>query len=208
MKIVFIVLFFISAEACHSSSKPNPPEPKVDTGFGPASNKCRTTTGEVIERCWHNTVTCPRGCPDNQVAWDCVDPTRNGVSFVVVCDLETYTRGQCIGHIVDAGLSCRLCCKDQACGEDLPVCQNMPEPDICPPAGRGCPYGNVEKAMLYTGPSSNKRCYVHGDCDSVVSQDENVAHGGIQCETHRRMRRPAEFCCNIDAPNHDLPRCP
>merc|ERR1711974_252600 len=157
---------------------------------------CRDENLNPVQRCAHRAVTCESGCPVDLIAYDCTD-RYNSCSYTIVCPEHTINmKKNCIQHLHIDGWTCRMCCRNTACGEHLKICKNMPSNDICPPADRGCPYDNVE--TKHTGTRSRKKCYVHDDCDSVIVGDGKVRNSGVQCDSIVKQRREKVFCCRTD----------
>merc|ERR1711971_168906 len=162
--------------------------------YGNGQNKCLDAQGNVVARCTTRIANCALGCDTEYTGWDCTN-VRNQSNYVLTCPhSQTYINRDCISHIQHAENRCRPCCRVRGCETSLQACQYIPDDDICPPPGAGCPLENVETRYLRT--RSRRHCSVDYNCDSVMDDSGDVANSGINCRTRFRAGRQKAFCCN------------
>ena len=80
------------------------------------------------------------------------------ITVVQLAEFAFQVNQACINHITHADNRCVPCCRVRGCGPPLQACQYIPDDDICPPPGTGCPIENVETRYLRT--KSRRVCSV------------------------------------------------
>jgi len=156
--------------------------------------QCMDAQNNVVTRCTTRIANCDLGCDTEYTGWDCTN-IKDKCHYVLTCPHgQGYVNQACINHINHADNRCVPCCRVRDCGPPLQACQYIPDDDICPAPGAGCPLENVETRYLRT--KSRRVCTVDDVCDGVMDSSGDIANSGINCRTRIREGRQKIFCCN------------
>jgi len=185
---------------------------RATTCYDENMRQVTTRCGRVIQgRC--------STCSARNVGYDC----RNGGSkciWTILCSKINHK--DCIDHIVTTGtISCDPCCLVRGCdGNEIKsgsgssarrimgTCQGLPEDEICPQAGTGCPHAHVR--TIYTGLMKKESCFVdYQRCTSVYDSRGDLRNTGVNCNPVPTEIPHSTFCCdsNDESINHNLPSC-
>jgi len=181
---------------------------------------CRNQYRAIVPRCTGRVLDheCDR-CPSNYVGWDCqrLRVGRCQYQFTLACD-DTYIGKECLQHFEHDDLSCTPCCRIRGCQEFaftthgggnsvteyFKTCQYIPQDDICPPAGKGCP---MNKIITTFGEKKRQTCTMDLHCDGVMDEGY-TANSGVNCFQSAEPKWQQKMCCNSKSAVTNLDRCP
>lgn len=177
---------------------------------------CRDENRQIIARCTTRLQGDCTTCQSTNVGYDCHGGPGSKCVWVLKC--QTINNAACIKHITSMGRSCNPCCLVRGCGSQIrndgrrvmETCTNIPEDDICPVPGTGCPHAHVR--TRHTGVMKHQTCFQDYSCTRGVYINDatgDLPNSGVNCRSVTYDVPEKIFCCdsNDDSLTHSLQRC-